>query len=153
MSVTVRHMELAVKVTHKRISSIQRTFMEKRIKCFPSFYLSSIPPFLLSVSCQCGPHSWFGLVSLCLRERQRGRVTHTVLLCLHMNHSVWQYYQPEFPVPWRYSTENIQNIWVHVSNHKMVSYGHLMPLSLHLQISRVRLFILFNFLITLYILI
>ncbi len=32
MSVIVSHMELAVKVTHKRISLIQRTFMEKHIK-------------------------------------------------------------------------------------------------------------------------
>lgn len=115
--------------TQKNLLDSVDIYGETHKTCFPSFYLSSIPPFLLSVSCQCGPHSWFGLVSLCHRERQRGRVTHTVLLCLHINHSAWQYYQPEFPFPWRYSTENIQNIWIHVSNHKMVSYGHLTPLS------------------------
>ncbi len=48
---------------------------------FPFFYLSSIPPFLLSVSCQCGPHSWFGLESLCHRERQRREgYTHSATL-------------------------------------------------------------------------
>lgn len=100
MSVTVSHVELAVKVlhthTHKRNPlDLVDVYGGVYKICFLSFYLSSIPPFVLSVSCQCRPHRWFRLVSLGHRERQRGRDMHTVLRCLHINRFAWQYYQPQ----------------------------------------------------------
>ncbi len=50
VSVTVRHVDLAVKVTHKRISLIQRTFMEKRIKHVSLLFLSFLHPSISFIS-------------------------------------------------------------------------------------------------------